>query len=135
MIDIDFFKQVNDTCGHAAGDQVLVQFSRMLQEQVRAIDIPGRLGGEEFGVLLPSTNLAAALDLAERLRDSAQALINVFGTSVIKVTISTGVAQFCPPMSRLDELLKSADQALYQAKNTGRNRVVYTTETGYIYMK
>ncbi len=123
MIDIDFFKRVNDTCGHAVGDQVLVQFSAMLREQVRVTDIPGRLGGEEFGVLLPNTDLTAALILAERLREAAQTLIILSGTGEITITISIGVAQFCSPVCCLDELLKFADQALYHAKHAGRNRV------------
>ncbi|MCA3185282.1 MAG: diguanylate cyclase, partial [Cupriavidus sp.] len=133
MIDIDFFKRVNDRWGHASGDHVLVALADVLRQNLREIDLPARLGGEEFAVLLPQTTLADAEATAERLRAAVQ------GTPVapapdapppgegdgnIHFTVSIGVAEAVSDDSRtLDAMLATADRRLYAAKQAGRNRV------------
>lgn len=119
IIDIDYFKLVNDNYGHQMGDQVLVEFARMLRENIRMIDTIGRWGGEEFLVILPETDEEGALSLAEKLRD----IINKhsFGR-VGPITASFGVAISADDINE-DELITRADEALYLAKNNGRNRV------------
>ena len=124
MLDIDRFKSINDTYGHAIGDMALQCVSRVLREQVREVDIPGRLGGEEFGILLPNTRLEEALVIAERIRKSIEALQCGQETEAcITMTASLGAAQFNPEFKSLDDLFNRADTALYKAKNNGRNRV------------
>jgi len=127
MLDIDHFKKVNDEYGHDAGDQVLRSLSEVSTLALRGADILGRLGGEEFGVLLPETDEESAYDVAERLREAiANASISVNGYS-LKVTVSIGISILSPEMHSIDTLLKGADVALYQAKQTGRNKVVTNT--------
>jgi diguanylate cyclase (GGDEF)-like protein len=122
LLDIDRFKQVNDTHGHAAGDQVLRQISRLCAELSRPGDLLARWGGEEFILLLPRTDLAAAFAVAERLRAAVAALaIEGGGGPPLRVTASFGVAQARAP--ELDELARRADRALYRAKRRGRDRV------------
>jgi len=123
MIDIDHFKRVNDTWGHAAGDTVLRNIAQLIRLALRDVDIAGRYGGEEFVVLLPETEIDGALQIAERLR------LSVAGTPVpqesgplIPVTISVGVGQLAAEESG-ESLLSRADQAMYRAKNNGRDRV------------
>ena len=124
MLDIDEFKQINDTRGHRTGDLVLRHLSRILGETLRAIDLCGRLGGEEFAVLLPETDTAAAFETAERLRATiaASAVVPEDGPPV-RYTVSIGVTTLNVADSNIDTLLGLADQGLYQAKRTGRNRV------------
>lgn len=124
MLDIDVFKQINDTRGHRTGDLVLRHLSRTLGETLRTIDLCGRLGGEEFAVLLPETDAAAAFETAERLRAAiaASAVVPEDGPPV-RYTVSIGVTTLNTPDSNIDTLLGLADQGLYQAKRTGRNRV------------
>jgi len=125
MCDIDHFKKVNDTYGHAAGDEVLKQFARILKSEAREIDRVGRYGGEEFLLLLPGTVLDAAVTFAERLRISVDANTFSFEGGTLKKTVSFGVAAFPHPrVAGLEALLKAADDALYVAKELGRNRVV-----------
>ena len=122
LLDIDHFKRVNDTYGHPAGDLVLQEFGRRLQSDLRAGDVAGRWGGEEFLVLLPDTDLAAALTVAARIRASTSRAPVVADGMPILVTVSGGCA-----VGRLDvtdELVSRADTALYQAKTAGRNRIV-----------
>ena len=121
MLDLDHFKQVNDQYGHAAGDQVLASVGAALRSVLRNQDFAGRNGGEEFAVLLPDTDIAAALEIAERVRATI-AEITVPGTDV-PVTVSIGVAGFPGHASTLDRLERLADAALYVAKREGRNRV------------
>ena len=121
LLDLDHFKQVNDRYGHAAGDQVLVSVGAALRSVVRAQDFAGRNGGEEFAVLLPETEIAAALGIAERVRATI-AELTVPGTDV-PVTVSVGVAGFPDHASTLERLEQLADAALYVAKLQGRNRV------------
>ncbi len=123
MLDIDHFKRINDTYGHAIGDEVLARVAERLGRVVRNIDIVGRYGGEEFGVLLPEASLADALEVGERLRKAVgEQLIQTSGGG-IAVTISVGVAEWRDDMDDLTELLDVADQGLYMAKQAGRNRV------------
>lgn len=125
MCDIDHFKMVNDTHGHAAGDEVLKQFAGLLKHAAREIDRVGRYGGEEFLLLLPGTVLDAAVTFAERLRESVDSHTFSFEGGTLMKTVSCGVASFPHPrVSGRDALLKAADDALYVAKEAGRNRVV-----------
>ncbi len=125
MCDIDHFKLVNDTHGHAAGDEILKQFAGILKHQAREIDRVGRYGGEEFLLLLPGTVLDAAVTFAERLRECVDSHTFSFEGGTLRKTVSCGVAAFPHPrVSGRDALLKAADDALYVAKEAGRNRVV-----------
>jgi diguanylate cyclase (GGDEF)-like protein len=121
LIDLDHFKQINDQRGHPVGDQVLASVGATLRSVLRTRDFAGRKGGEEFAVLLPDTEIDAALEIAERVR-SAIAEISLPGTDV-SVTASIGVAGFPEHASTLDRLERLSDAALYLAKRQGRNRV------------
>jgi diguanylate cyclase (GGDEF)-like protein len=123
-IDIDHFKSVNDRYGHAVGDEAIVSVADACQQGKRASDIVGRFGGEEFVILLPETDQAQAMIVAERLRERVARHVLHAHKVQFKVTISVGVAQATVSMSGIDALLRAADQALYQAKDQGRNRVV-----------
>lgn len=124
MIDIDHFKTINDTHGHAAGDAVLVGFAQLLTSEVREWDVVGRLGGEEFAVLLPSSGADQAMAVAERMRASVRnAQASVRGQP-LQYSASFGVAEFQPRELTLDSLLARADAALYEAKRAGRDRVL-----------
>lgn len=125
MFDVDHFKQVNDTYGHATGDKVLEEIATRCSKQLRnSVDIIGRYGGEEFAVLLPETTIASARIIAERLRHAITDEPVTTEHGALSVTISLGVAPFeHNSMTDLEALLKHADQALYQAKESGRNRV------------
>ena len=123
LADIDDFKQVNDRYGHHVGDLVLARFGRVLRSAVRDVDVPVRLGGEEFGVLLADTALAGGVELAERLRAAAAASVVRGPDYEVRVTASFGVAQFMPGTSP-EQLLVDADACLYRAKAEGKNRVV-----------
>ena len=122
MIDIDFFKKVNDTYGHASGDSVLRTVASIIKEHLRESDIPSRYGGEEFAVLLPYTHIEEAQIVGERLRKAVEAAPIPIDKKNINVTISMGLAEFTPEESG-EELFKRADTALYEAKASGRNRV------------
>lgn len=122
MIDIDFFKKVNDTYGHAAGDEVLRTVASIIKEQLRESDIPARYGGEEFAVLLPFTKIEEAQIVGERLRKAVESHpVNVEGVE-IAVTISMGLAEYNREETG-EELFERADKALYEAKKNGRNQV------------
>ena len=125
-IDIDFFKEVNDTYGHDGGDTVLKEFATMLQNASRSSDISCRLGGEEFLIVLPETDLPKALVLAEKLRDKVETLRINYKDQTIQLTASFGVAVGYNGDLDIDSILKDADKALYAAKNAGRNRVCHT---------
>jgi diguanylate cyclase (GGDEF)-like protein len=124
VLDIDSFKAVNDTHGHAGGDRALQAVAELLRVTVRATDVAARLGGEEFGVLLPETASEAALRLAERIRQGVSALRVPHLSQEITLTCSIGVAEREAGVESLDALMGGADQALYQAKREGRDRVV-----------
>ena len=123
MIDIDFFKKVNDTYGHQCGDAVLQSVATNINCHIRKTDYLARFGGEEFCCLLPETDLPGALVLAERFRRVVEAQTTLCQEHNIKVTISLGVAEFTGE-DTAESLLKRADEALYEAKHSGRNRVV-----------
>ena len=125
MLDTDNFKSINDTYGHAAGDQVLRRVAIVFGEYLRETDFPGRLGGDEFGIILPNTGLDDALQLAERLRAILAKQRVEMHNNIIQFTMSIGVAEFQGKNDSLDNLFRRADISLYQAKNDGRNQVSY----------
>ena len=130
IADIDHFKAVNDTHGHLAGDAVLAAVSAAMRDLLRDCDLCGRFGGEEFALLLPRTTAAQALEVTERIRQGiSQLAISRDGTAAIRVTISIGVAVPSQARRTLDDLLAAADHALYQAKRSGRDRVVMYADT------
>lgn len=130
MIDIDYFKSVNDTYGHAAGDYILKTTSKIIRSQLREYDIASRYGGEEFAIILPYTKEEEAIMVAERLRKAVESkVINIESvntknsTKTIQVTISLGIYKF-KENDNPQDLLMNADKALYEAKESGRNKVV-----------
>jgi diguanylate cyclase (GGDEF)-like protein len=125
MCDLDRFKSVNDTYGHQAGDAVLRQLAQILREEAREIDRVGRYGGEEFMLLLAGTGLDAAVTFAERVRKQVEAHTFTFQGGSIRKTASFGVSAWPHPLiADSDGLVRAADDALYVAKETGRNRVI-----------
>lgn len=125
MIDADHFKRINDNHGHDVGDTALTMLARTLKKQLREVDLAGRLGGEEFGILLPETGLEEALVVAERIRKNVEQLLIPAHGRKVPLTVSIGAATL-----RLDcknecaeEVMRRADEALYKAKSQGRNRV------------
>jgi diguanylate cyclase (GGDEF)-like protein len=123
LLDVDSFKSVNDTYGHHAGDQVLLEFSRIVASVLRPNDAFGRLGGEEFGCLIPHTSLKEGRDIAERIRARSEATLFKVAEDMIGVTVSVGVAVADGPDQAFTPLMLAADDALYRAKANGRNRV------------
>jgi diguanylate cyclase (GGDEF)-like protein/PAS domain S-box-containing protein len=124
MTDIDHFKKVNDNYGHLAGDMVLIHFSQVLKKMTRQIDIVGRYGGEEFMIVLPETSQKSAIEVAERLRSYiAEKPIPIQRKQSISITASFGVATYQHGEQTTSQLMEAADQALYRAKEQGRNRV------------
>ena len=123
LYDIDHFKQVNDTFGHQAGDIVLRELAKLVHEQLRRNDIEGRVGGEEFAVLLPETTISEAVVLAERIRGIIENFAINIGETSLHITASFGVTAVKENDVALDSIYKRADSALYEAKNAGRNRV------------
>lgn len=123
MLDVDLFKQVNDTHGHAVGDQVLQAVAECCRQATRKVDVLGRYGGEEFAIVLPETDLAAACQIAERLRQVIAEQTIDTSAGPLKVTASLGVSTLDGECSRPETLLAAADQALYVAKRSGRNCV------------
>jgi two-component system, cell cycle response regulator len=124
MLDIDHFKKINDVHGHLAGDYVLKEVARILQQRIRRDEILARYGGEEFAIILPETNLEGAHALAEGLRERIEQSRFVFQGETIRVTISIGGAMLHDTDRTSMDLIKRADEKLYEAKRTGRNRVV-----------
>jgi diguanylate cyclase (GGDEF)-like protein len=125
MCDIDRFKSVNDEHGHQFGDAVLKQFAKILRQEVREVDHAGRYGGEEFVLLLSDTVLDAAVTFAERVRKQVEANTFTFEGTSIRRTASFGVSAWPHPrVANCDGLVRAADDALYVAKETGRNRVI-----------
>jgi diguanylate cyclase (GGDEF)-like protein len=124
MFDIDFFKKVNDTHGHLCGDLILKNISGKIASMIRKTDFLARYGGEEFCCLLPETVLASAVLLAERFRTTIAEMKHVYQGIEISVTVSLGVAEMKAGLPSFEALLKKADEALYEAKRAGRNRVV-----------
>ena len=126
IIDIDFFKKVNDTYGHLAGDSVLQQLGMVLSTSCRSFDIVSRIGGEEFSVILPDCPSEQALEVAERLRIAVEAhIFNILEGIKMNITISIGAATYPDNVIDLEDLIKQADTALYSAKRSGRNKVCH----------
>jgi diguanylate cyclase (GGDEF)-like protein/PAS domain S-box-containing protein len=129
-LDVDHFKRVNDTHGHAAGDAVLAAVARAVRDAAREVDVVARIGGEEFAVLLPSTDAGGARAAADRIRLAVEQLVVRTGDAALRVTVSAGVAELASAPDDagvgegIDRLLARADAALYAAKRRGRNRVV-----------
>ena len=125
MVDVDHFKKVNDVHGHIVGDEVLREMGRLIRESLRAYDVPGRYGGEEFCLLLPSTPVDKTLAVAERLRARIEDNQLVLPEGRVRVTASIGVAgtDAGNPHANAADLITLADRALYRAKGGGRNRV------------
>ncbi len=129
MVDADYFKKINDTYGHAVGDLVLKDLAKTMTETLREVDLLGRVGGEEFAVLLLQMTLPEALDVAERLRlEIAERKVSLPEGDSISFTVSIGLAMLSDQDKQLGDLFKKADLALYEAKRLGRNRVVNYTE-------
>jgi diguanylate cyclase (GGDEF)-like protein len=129
VIDVDHFKLVNDTHGHAIGDKVLHQIAGACQNELRSTDILGRLGGEEFAAILPHTTPAQAVDVAEKLRKAVKKIQVQSENVIIKVTASIGIAALGTEAGDLDTLLAEADKALYEAKHQGRDRCISARTT------
>nr|WP_172821902.1 GGDEF domain-containing protein [Magnetospirillum sp. XM-1]CUW39022.1 Putative diguanylate cyclase (GGDEF domain)\ len=128
MMDVDHFKRINDRFGHAVGDDVLRRVGGVLREHLRDVDVCGRLGGEEFAVVLPGTTVAAALPVAERLRTALAGAAVETANGPATVTISIGMAELGGDRT-LEQAMSEADQRLYRAKAEGRDRVVAVSET------
>ena len=124
ILDIDFFKKINDTFGHQCGDYILKEVARLTKESFRKTDMIYRYGGEEFTIILPETSLTNASIPLERLRNKIEAFEFVYNNEKIKLSISVGISEMKYNYSEQTELLSTADKALYKAKQTGRNKVV-----------
>ena len=128
MIDIDHFKRINDNYGHPAGDDVIRALAQVIKKSARETDVCGRYGGEEFAILLPDTPVANVEFLTERIRRVVEKLKVVHEEHEISFTISVGIAGFDPKFKGHMQWLEAADQALYQAKLSGRNKVIVSTD-------
>lgn len=128
VVDIDYFKLVNDHYGHQAGDFVLKEFTRIIHKNIRPYDILGRYGGEEFIVILNSTNKTNSALVMSRILDVIRNKIFVFNGEEIKITFSTGISD-CEDLGKekltIDNMVAIADKRMYKAKNTGRNKIVF----------
>ena len=124
MLDIDHFKAINDSFGHDAGDDALKEFSCACLSNLRSTDIYGRLGGEEFAIILPETSMKTSAEVAERIRATVQCLKVRSQNEIIDMTVSIGLSHLQDGDKTLDGVLKRADEAMYEAKNSGRNRIV-----------
>ncbi|MCP4713510.1 MAG: GGDEF domain-containing protein [Deltaproteobacteria bacterium] len=129
MMDLDHFKQVNDTCGHLSGSFVLQEVGKIILGNIRQFDIAARYGGEEFVVYLPDTGKDEALFPAERIRSVIEAHLFKHNTHTIRITISIGISHYPDHAITLDELIQAADTVLYKAKEEGRNRVYISQQT------
>ena len=123
MIDVDYFKQVNDSAGHDAGDRLLTELSQTLADSFRSDDVVCRLGGDEFFVICPNTDAQGGVHIAELTRHKVNQMLVPVGESVWRGSISVGVAQRTDAMIDYNDLIKAADEAVYQSKSEGRNKV------------
>lgn len=123
MYDFDHFKNINDCHGHMAGDKVLSQSAMLVGDQLRSSDHAYRLGGEEFAIIVNDTSIADAHLMADRIRRSVERMAFCAGDAIIRATVSMGVAQFRNTDTRFDDVLRRADEALYQSKAFSRNTV------------
>ncbi len=129
LLDIDHFKKINDTYGHAVGDDALILVASILLEMARTEDTVARIGGEEFAILLPDTNRLGTAVLAERIRSAIEREQFIVGDKIVPITTSIGIATFgVDPAESIDQLLGVADNRLYLAKNSGRNRICVNDE-------
>ena len=125
MLDIDHFKSINDNYGHETGDRALTAFSCACLSATRTTDIFGRLGGEEFAFFMPETSAEKAMEVAQRLRETIQMLkVQIPDGNPISMSVSIGLTELQHQDRNMDRVLNRADQAMYQAKTTGRNKVV-----------
>jgi len=123
-MDLDHFKTINDKFGHPVGDAVLIAVADRIGISVRRGDVAARVGGEEFAILLPETNIEAAALMAERIRVTlADTVLALAGQTPVRCTVSIGVADVCPSIQNHSALYTAVDEALYKAKRLGRNRV------------
>ena len=124
VADLDHFKMINDKYGHHAGDLALKAFTDVCRQEIRESDILGRLGGEEFGVMLPETTIQHARILAECIRKATSALEIKLDDQAVRIAVSIGLVELSTEGATLDAAMRSADLAMYQAKAGGRNQVV-----------
>ena len=124
LLDVDHFKDVNDTYGHQKGDEILIAFAALLKKACRTNDIAARYGGEEFLMILPQSNAQGAFKIAERVREEIMRISFTGNESNFAVTVSCGVAEFNKDYESINKLIAAVDQALYEAKNGGRNRTI-----------
>jgi len=123
MMDIDHFKKINDEFGHAAGDRTLIELAKTCLASIRITDIFGRLGGEEFGIIFVESKLDDSVVMAERIRTELSKIVVPAEKNNVKFTASIGISEIRKSDAGLEEILKRADKALYEAKKEGRNRV------------
>ena len=135
MMDLDHFKGVNDTWGHAAGDAVIAQFGKLLEASFRSSDVCGRMGGEEFAVLLTNTTAKVSLRAAERFRKKVETTSFLYRNQEIRLTVSIGISEITNDADTLDTILSKADEGAYESKAAGRNRVTlrHVNDTSKIY--
>lgn len=128
MLDIDFFKKVNDQWGHEIGNQALIHIAKLMRQTVRKLDIPCRYGGEEFAMILPNTDLPASIPVAERLRQTIAETPLAVGAEQLRLTASLGIDTYrLGEQATAEELVQRADHYLYLAKQEGRNQVRHAT--------
>ncbi|MFQ6370810.1 diguanylate cyclase [Shewanella sp. YIC-542] len=123
VFDLDYFKQLNDSCGHLIGDKVIEAVGRVCLQTVRDEDVPARYGGDEFAILMPQTNRQQAWSVADRLRRKIQRVLLEMDLPQNCSSISGGISEFLPEDGKIEALLERADRGLYMAKNLGRNRI------------
>ena len=129
MLDIDFFKKINDSYGHATGDEVIKRLAKLMQKQTRKSDIVARFGGEEFVILLPKTDIKKTLYIAQKLQkfiDKEE--VRVDATSVCTFSVSMGISGIKKSDKSIEEALNRADKALYKAKENGRDQIVVSED-------
>jgi len=131
LLDLDFFKKLNDTHGHQVGDEVLRQVAKVIKSEVREMDLPCRYGGEEFAVIFPSTDVASACNVAERIRLAIEAATPMVEGNTLKITCSIGLSQFIAN-DDVTRLIRRADEALYASKRAGRNCGHWHDGTNYL---
>ncbi|MFW6052401.1 MAG: GGDEF domain-containing protein [Desulfosalsimonas sp.] len=129
VLDLDHFKRINDTYGHGAGDVVLQELADLSRRQLRQVDIIGRLGGEEFIIMLPDTGISEAVTVAERLRKDIESTEIIVGKNRLYITATIGAAELVKEDQGIDNLVRRADSALYRGKREGRNRVEAAQES------
>jgi diguanylate cyclase (GGDEF)-like protein len=130
VIDVDRFKQINDTVGHSAGDRVLAEVAAVCRQSVREVDVLARLGGDEFAVLMPSTSREQGRAVAERVRIAIHDTLGAGADESVPVGVSVGLAASPHGEATVEALMKLADEALYEAKHEGRNRTVASAFVG-----